>query len=278
MQARVNQTELFYTTFGQGRPMLMMHGGLGFDHTYYRPWLDPLGGRVQLIYYDHRGNGRSHRPASFDGISHDTWTADADALRGYLGHERIVLLGTSYGGFLAQEYALRYGQHLSGLILCCTAPVLDYPKVIRANAEARGTREQVSRVSRILQGEPAATDAALKETATVIMPLYFKHFDSEQAKAIVENTHFSAAASNHAFARCIPSFNVLPRLTEITVPTLVIAGRDDWITPPREGAERIHAALPNSEIVIFEDSGHFPFIEEQARFLTIVREWIECLP
>jgi proline iminopeptidase len=240
--------------------------------------VDPLGERVQLIYYDHRGNGRSHRPASFDGISHDTWTADADALRGYLGHERIILLGTSYGGFLAQEYALRHGQRLSGLILCCIAPVLDYPEVIRANAEARGTREQVSRVSRILQGEPAPSDAALKETATAIMPLYFKHFDAEQAKAIVENTHFSAAASNHAFATCVPSYNVLPRLSEITAPTLILAGRDDWIPPPQEGAERIHAALPKSELVIFEGSGHFPFIEEQARFLTIVREFIERLP
>lgn len=63
-------------------------------------------------------------------------------------------------------------------------------------------------------------------------------------------SHFSAPASNHAFAAGIPSFNVLPRLSKIAVPTLVIAGRDDWITPPREGAERIHAALPNSEHVI----------------------------
>ena len=277
MQARVNQTELFYTSFGEGRPMFMMHGGLGFDHTYFRPWLDPLGDRVQLIYYDHRGNGRSQRPTSYDGISHDTWTADADALRSYLGDELIILFGHSYGGFLAQEYALRYGQHLSGLILSCTAPALDYPEVIRANAEARGTSEQVEKVNRILQGEPASSDAALREIATVIMPLYFKHFDSEQAKVIGENTHFSAAASNHAFGTCIPSFNTIERLGEITVPTLVMAGRDDWITPPREGAERIHTALPNSELVIFEDSGHFPFIEEQEKFLKTVGDWIARL-
>src|SRR6516162_10743394 len=159
MQARVNQTELFYTSFGEGRPMFMMHGGLGFDHTYFRPWLDPLGDRVQLIYYDHRGNGRSQRPTSYDGISHDTWTADADALRSYLGDELIILFGHSYGGFLAQEYALRYGQHLRGLILSCTAPALDYPEVTRANAQARGTSEQVQRVTRILQGEPTPSDA-----------------------------------------------------------------------------------------------------------------------
>jgi proline iminopeptidase len=278
MHARINQTELFYTTVGQGRPMLIMHGGLGLDHTYFRPWLDPLGERVQLVYYDHRGNGRSQRPASFDGIGHDTWAADADALRAYLGHERMILFGHSYGGFLAQEYALCYGQHLDGLILSCTAPALDYPEVIRANSVARaGTPEQVDTVNRFLQGEPMASDEALAEALHVILPFYFKHYDPEVGKEIGKSIHYSAAASNHVFSTCIPSFNTLPRLSEIAVPTLVIAGRDDWITPPREGAERIHDALPDSEIVIFEDSGHFPFIEEQAKFLTIVGQWIGSL-
>jgi proline iminopeptidase len=275
MQAVVNQTELFYTTFGQGRPMLLMHGGLGLDHSYFRPWLDPLGERIQLIYYDHRGNGRSRRPASFVGISHDTWAADADALRAYLGLERIILFGHSYGGFLAQEYALRYGAHLDGLILSCTAPALDYPEVIRANAVARAsTPEQVEGVNRFLLAEASPSDAALEETLALILPFYFKHYDAAVGKELGKRIRYSAAASNHVFSNCIPSFNTLSRLSEITVPTLVIAGRDDWITPPRQGAERIHAAVPNSELVIFEESGHFPFIEEQPKFLSIVGEWI----
>jgi proline iminopeptidase len=277
MQARINQTELFYISLGQGRPLMLMHGGLGFDHTYFRPWLDPLAEQVQLIYYDHRGNGRSQRPASFVGIGHDTWTADADALRGYLGHQQIILFGHSYGGFLAQEYALRYRQHLDGLILSCTAPALDYPDVIRANAVARGTPAQVEAVNRFLRGEPMASDTALEETLTVILPLYFKHYDAEVGKQIGKDTHYSAVASNHAFSSCIPSFNTLPRLGEINVPTLVIAGRDDWITPPRQGAERLHAALPDSQLAIFEDSGHFPFIEERAKFLNVVGDWIDHL-
>ena len=278
MQARIDQTELFYTTLGQGRPLLLMHGGLGLDHTYFRPWLDPLGEWVQLIYYDHRGNGRSHRPESFIGIGHDTWAADADALRAYLGLGQIILFGHSYGGFLAQEYALRYGQHLDGLILSCTAPALDYPEVIRANAVARAsTPQQVEGVNRFLQAEAFPSDVALEETLALILPFYFKHYDAKVGKEIGKGIHYSAAASNHVFSTCIPSFNTLSRLSEITVPTLVIAGRDDWITPPRQGAERIHAALPNSELVIFEESGHFPFIEEQAKFLSIVGEWIARL-
>jgi len=59
--ARVNGTDLFYTEIGRGVPILVMHGGLGVDHTQFREWLDPLGDVFHLVYYDHRGNGCSGR-------------------------------------------------------------------------------------------------------------------------------------------------------------------------------------------------------------------------
>jgi proline iminopeptidase len=76
---------------------------------------------------------------------------------------------------------------------------------------------------------------------------------------------------------CLPTFNVLSRLHAITVPTLVMAGRHDWITPPAQGAERLHAQVSNSKLVIFEESGHFPFIEEHDKFVTAVHDWISNL-
>ncbi len=84
MRAQVNDTQLFFERVGKGQPMLVMHGGLGLDHTCFRPWLDKLGEQVELIYYDHRGNGRSSRPDSLEGVTHETWAADADALRAQL--------------------------------------------------------------------------------------------------------------------------------------------------------------------------------------------------
>src|SRR5439155_14726516 len=122
------------------------------------PWLDCLSDQMQLIYYDQLGNGRSTRPQSYEGIGLDTWADEADALRATLGHDRIILFGHSFGGFLAQEYALRYGDHLDGLILCNTAPVLDYPQVIVGNAQARGTPEQVQTVIRSLSHPASLTD------------------------------------------------------------------------------------------------------------------------
>ncbi|HEY6406840.1 MAG TPA: alpha/beta fold hydrolase [Ktedonobacteraceae bacterium] len=276
MQAHINGNEVFYTTHGQGRPMLLMHGGSGLDHTYFRPWLDTLSDQLQLIYYDQLGQGRSTRPQSYEGISMDTWADEADALRASLGHERIILLGHSFGGFIAQEYALRHGDHLDGLILCDTAPVLDYQDVVMTNAQARGTAEQVQAVIAGLSA-PVADDAAFRQLWVTILPLYFNTYDPKVAAALDNATHYSAGGFNQGMGVCLPAFNVLSRLHEITVPTLVMAGRHDWITPPAQAAERLHAGLPNSQLAIFEQSGHFPFIEEQDLFVKTVRDWISSL-
>ncbi len=276
MLAKVNGTELFYTVQGSGRPIFIMHGGLGVDHTVFRPWLDPLGDRYQLIFYDHRGNGRSERPASLADVDHGTWAADADALREHLGHDRIVILGNSYGGILGQEYALRYGDRLEGLILVTSLPAWDYEDVSQDNVRARGTPEQIDFVVN-RRTQPVANDVELRKIWKLIFPLYFKNYDPELGAAIDEKISYSAAGFNRGFVECLPKFNRLSRLKEIVTPTLVIGGRHDWIAPVAECAQRLNDGLPHSELVVFEDSGHFPVIEEQERFLSVVGDWLDRL-
>lgn len=275
MRVQLKDTELYFDRVGQGRPMLVMHGGLGLDHTYFRPWLDKLGDVAELIYYDHRANGHSARPATLEGISHETWAADADALRAHLGFDRILLLGHSYGGFLAQEYALRFSDHLAGLILCSTAPALDYMPTIQANAAARGTPDALAALGEAF-GRPMTDDHDFRSIWMRLLPMYFRQYDPQIGQVTDQATSYSAAAWNHVNANCLPKFNTLPRLKEITVPTLVLGGVDDWIMPA-EQSERIQAELPNAEVTIFEESGHFPFIEEPDRFVKTVRSWIAKL-
>lgn len=265
MRARVNGTELYYEAVGEGPPMLVMHGGLGFDHTYFRPWLDQLGDVVQIIYYDHRGNGRSERPADWSGISHDTWAADADALREHLGHEKIVLFGHSYGGFLAMEYATRYGDRLRGLVLSCTSPCMDYPEVVIGNAQARSTPDVVAAVVDGLTNI-SDKDEDMARLIGTIMPLYFKRPDPEVMARIGASTIVSG-----------PAYDMRGKLGGITAPTLVISGADDWITPTAQGAARIIAELPNARLLEFAESGHFPFIEETPRFMQEMRAWLLSL-
>ncbi len=275
MIVETNGTRLFVERMGKNCRMFTMHGGLGLDHSYFRPWLDALASSADLIYYDHRGNGRSERPASMDGITHQTWVDDTDALRAHFGFDRIVLFGHSYGGFLAQEYALRFPDRLAGLILCATAPAFDYVPVIVANAAARGTADQIAALDEALS-RPMADDNDFRAIWMRLLPLYFKRYDPETGRRIDEKMSYAAAAWNHAFANCLPAFNTVSRLKEITVPTLVIAGAVDWVTPP-EQARRLFAGLPNAQLMVFEESGHLPFIEEREKFVTAVQEWIAKL-
>jgi len=272
MYAQVNNTTLYYHVRGQGIPMLMMHGGLGLDHTYFLPWFDPLCAQMEIVYYDHRSNGRSERPQDMGGLSHDTWVEDADALRAHLGFEQIILFGHSYGGALAMEYALKYRDRLAGLVLCCTAPVFDYIDVILENAKARGTAEQLRALDAVLSGT-IQEDAEWRKMWMTYLPLYFKEYDPAVGAAMDRKTVYSASVQKHVNEHCLPFFNALDHLRKIDTPTLVISGREDWITPPAQAGERIHARLPNSEWVVLEESGHFPFIEETGPFMKLIADW-----
>ena len=275
MYAEVNGVNLFYRTIGSGPPLMLMHGGLGCDHSYFLPWFEQMADQWTLILYDHRGNGRS-RPIEWDGVSHDTWAADANALRAHLGYETMSLLGHSYGGFLGQEYAARYPETLDGLVLLCTAPALDYPETITANAEARAkTPEAVAAVAEAFAPDPLAKDEDFQSVMSRLGPLYFHRPDvfEDAVNSVMSNVKFSAAAWNHCSTECMPIFNTMETLPTIEVPTLVIGGADDWITPGDQ-SQRIHDAMPNSELVIFEQSGHFPYIEEEELFYQTLRNWL----
>jgi len=94
-----------FEAIGSGPPVAVVHGGLGKDHTCFRPWLDPLADRFTVIYVDLLGNGRSEEPAGLaEQRDVQPWVDQLDALRRHLGLERWVVLGHSFGGFVAQTY------------------------------------------------------------------------------------------------------------------------------------------------------------------------------
>ncbi len=265
-EANVNGTSLFYQANGDGPALMLMHGGLGLDHTYFLPWFNQLADVAQVIYYDHRGHGRSERNYESFEYSHQLLAEDAEALRAHLGHEKMILFGHSYGSFLAQEYAIRYPDRLAGLILANSTPVLDYQPA------PSGTDEQLAAFGAAFSG-PMESDEAWGKTWSTIVPMYYKEYDAKIGDAIHASTQYAAAGWN-AVGGMLGTFNTLEQLPKINVPTLVLTGRHDFITPPGPGAERQHDLLPNSELIIFEDSAHFPFIEEEAAFFEAVRAWL----
>jgi len=265
----LNDTDLFYVEVGTGGlPCLVMHGGLGFDHTALHPWLDPLGDVMHLVYYDHRGNGRSGRPPS-ETITFEHLCADADSLREHLGFEKVAVLGYSFGGCIALEYALRYPEHLSHLILLDTAPTFDYGEEIEANARRKGaTQEQLEALE-----SSADNEEEFWHSLKLMEPLYFHTYDADLAERVLGKTIVSLEAGDAGDA-ITQEWDLTPRLGEISAPTLVLVGRDDFICPPSL-ANRMHEGIPNSELIIFEKSGHFTHVEEPEAVFDAVRGWLK---
>jgi len=224
--AHVNNTELYYVEHGTGRPCLVMHGGLGFDHTYLHPWLDPLGDVFHLVYYDHRCNGRSGRPP-LNTFTYEQLAEDADTLRKSLGFEKVVIMGHSAGGFIALKYALHFSQKLSHLILIDTAPAMDYSEEIMTHAERKA---MTSEVTKAFTGPSLSSEADYAQLMKTLAPLYYFNYNPAVDEQLFNRMIFGYEAGERDNELQV-GYNVVSRLGEINVPTLILVGRDDWITP-----------------------------------------------
>lgn len=265
--ATINGDDLYYETVGSGPAIMVMHGGLGLSHDYLRPYFDQLSDKHTVIYYDHHGNGRSAKPDDYAEMSFDRMVSDAAALMKHLGHESMTLVGHSYGGFIAQEFAAQKPELLDGLVLIDTVPAFDY------NPTVSGTDEQMAAFGKLFSA-PMADDADWKSTWGQVIQIYFKDWDADTGADLDKRTVYEHRAWNAAGA-LLGSFNMLEKLPQIEVPALVMAGRHDGITPPEPGAERIADLMPNATLVVFENSAHYPFIEEEAAFFGSLEEWLD---
>jgi len=263
----INGTDLYYLTIGRGIPCLVMHGGLGLDHTCFHPWLDPLGDALQLVYYDHRGNGRSGRPPA-ETMTLDQFAADADALSDHLGFKKVAALGHSVGGFIAMKFALLHPERVSHLILVDTTPAFNYVDDAIVRARRRGATDKMLAA---LQAPASSDDDELKALFRLILPLYFHKYDASEAERFTKDVIVSAfaGARNEVL---MPDYDVTSQLSEIRAATLILVGRDDFICPPSQ-AEIIHRGIANSKLVVFERSGHYPHVEEPEAFIETVRSW-----
>ena len=266
MRASLRGTEIYFDIEGAGlvpegatmrekRPAMVIHGGPGSDHTGFKPAFTPLSERLQLIYFDHRGQGRSARgdPGRY---TLDENVEDMEALRTHLGLGPVVSIGTSYGGMVAMAHAARYPDAVSHLVLAVTAAHGGFIARAQAILQERGSAEQQA-VCEDLWAGTFKTPAAVQHYYAVMGPLYSCCFDSAQAGLVSGRATPLPEPLNRAFGPggFLRDFDLRPELPRITAPTLILAGRHDWICPP-EFSEELHALLPGSRLRVFEDSSH----------------------
>jgi len=282
MRAKIRDTEIYFDIEGMGlvpdgramreKPVaFIIHGGPGGDHSSFKPVLSPLAERMQLVYFDHRGQGRSARgdPAKYN---LDENVEDMEALRRHLGLGAIVSIGTSYGGMVALAHAARYPAAVSHLIAVVTAAYGGFIRRAQEIVAERGTPEQREVCEPLWQG--AMLDRAQMQRLYAVMgPLYSRRHDPAAAAVGHERTLHEPEPLNRAFGGFLRDFDLRPELGRITAPTLVIAGRHDWICPP-EFSDEIARLIPRAELRIFENSSHSIRADEPQALLDAIAGFV----
>ncbi len=273
MFVEINGNKLNVELLGPERaPLIIVHHGAPGLGSMSEPKASfgPLADEYRILVFDARGSGQSEGNEPY---THEQWVADVDKLREWAGADRFIMAGGSYGGFISMEYAVRYPDRLLAMVLRDTSPDNSNEELARSNALANARVQlDLSKFERIMDGT-VRDDDDLRECWAEILPLYDHVYDPAAVARKVEATPYRYRTHNWAFTHNMPAYDLTEQLPTVTCPTLVTVGRHDWITPVT-CSERIAGLIPGAELVVFEESGHSPQIEEADRFQAVVRAFL----
>jgi proline iminopeptidase len=277
----VNGHRLWYRIAGQGSPLLIIPGGPGDSHTYLYPGLERLADSFEVIYFDAFGRGQSDRSQNPSEYSFNHDIDEVEGLRKALGLGKIAVYGHSYGGLVAQGYALRYPQSLSKLILANAPHSAEMWQKGNDNCNNE-IQNQFPEVWAELQqlrakGGLSCDSAYQKVQGRVPLSLFYFYDPSHANLALDMNLEvycrLAGPDADIVLGGDLASVDFRQQLREIRIPTLVLAGRFDHVAIPRY-SEQYRTLMPQAEFVMFEQSGHLPFIEEPELHDSVVRAFL----
>lgn len=284
MFVTVNNQRLFFDVVGEKFAMdgprmrekptlIVMHGGPGFDHSGMRVDFDHFADIAQVLYFDHRGNGRSW-PSDPKTWTLAQWGDDVKGLCDVLGIEKPIVFGQSFGGMVAQSYATRHPDHPRAVIFSSTAARMDFPASL-AIFEKKGGKEARA-VAEGFWNE--ASDAQYDDYMQKVMPLYNTKpragGEDARARAIMRREvyrHFSLPGGE------MRRMDYRKELARVTCPAMVLAGAEDPITPPHLATEIASSLPPGARLEIFDSCGHGAFRDDGSRVFPVIRAFIQEL-
>jgi len=258
-----------YHVAGSGPVCVVHSGGPGIGWESLR--MPALEQHLTMVYLEPIGTGDSGRLAQVRDYRLDTYLRFLNGVVAHLGDERVFLLGHSHGGFVVQRFALAHPDRVAGLVLYDTSPVTGeefwaaamegVAAFQKRHAGQPGAEDVVKAFQEALQ---AVDDATLTAAFARFIPLYLHDYwgrRDEFAGYIAGIRAWADPQHGEEPER----FDVRARLGEITAPTLVVAGRHDFICGVR-WAGMLHHGIPGSRLVVLENSGHLGHLEEPAEF------------
>ncbi|MGI0133100.1 MAG: proline iminopeptidase-family hydrolase [Thermoplasmata archaeon] len=276
---------LYYRTFGRadlGSTLLALHGGPGACHDYLLPLADLAEAGYRVVFFDHLGCGRSEVPTDPSLFTLEHHVREVEGIRSALGLGRVHLLGSSYGGLLAIAYALAHPDRLKSLT------------TVGGLASVPFAQAEMNRLKAVLPADTLATMQRCEaegrwdapEYQEAVRVFYLRHLCRLDPWPR-ELTYALEQAATHPVYRTmngpneftitgtIRDIDLTPRLGEIHVPTLVLGGRYDEVTPAV--ARQIHLGIPGSKSVMFDASSHLPFWEERDRFFGVLTGFLRSV-
>ena len=285
--ATVNGENIWYKIIGKGEPLVLIAGGPGSSHCVFLPWFDDLPGHFKVIYFDALGRGKSSRAKNKAEYSLQRDADDLEGLRKALGFKKWSVLGHSYGGVVAQAYALQHPDSVAKLILVDTLYDAAMWQANDDNSNYEFKNQFPERWEKLMavrnQGHKSSSPEHVKAYDIPLGLMFF--YDASNASKLGQDmsnpldfnwdVYYQICGDDADFeiGGEIAKFDFKKDLKNLRMPVLIIAGRYDRVSIPRF-AVKYKDYAPQAEFVMLEKSGHFPFVEEQEKFMEVVSRFL----
>ncbi|WWD16322.1 hypothetical protein CI109_100748 [Kwoniella shandongensis] len=274
----VNGAKLAYRSRGDvSKPLFItLHGGRGFgSHASDFKAYSPLSDQFHIISFDYRGHGQSSFTPPF---TFAQLVDDIEALRTHFTKsedEKVVICGGSFGGYLAQQYAITYPEKVKYLILRGTAPSHEHEAEALEIIQQRSHLAPMASVNMQKKVFGAfQDDDEMRLVMFAIGPLYSEgKYDPDKGLESVRSTIYRAESHNELYSEKEKYFDYRPRLKEIIAPTLIIVGERDWICPPSQ-SQIMHDGIPNSKLLVVPSANHSVHHEKNAEVIAAIRDFV----
>jgi proline iminopeptidase len=261
---------LSYRIVGKGSPLVVIHDGPGYEKSLMYAAFDGLASDLRIIYYDQRGCGRSEPLSPVISSTIADNIEDLEALRRYFHLGKFSIAAHGWGAVIALEYARKYQEFVESIVLI--TPISPFSPGPRDETMLDKLPAEVQQSVAEVLNQPTMSMLERKERILrLVMPSLF--YRPEAARAVNLRRLRYSPEVNIRLSDELGSLDLFRVLGEITVPTLVVVGRHDITTPVRD--QMAYAdGIRSASAVVFNESGHFPFVEERAFFMNVIREFL----
>ena len=268
-ESKINlkNANIYFKTMGAGEPIIVVHGGPGLDSSYMEPQIERLSDKYNVVFYDQRGSGKS-LPAEISAqhVNIKTFVEDIEALRKELGFDTFTILGHSWGGRLAMEYAIAYPENLNKIILISSTPASFAEHEKFGQEIGKRTKNIKNIVAPLFDRKKfyALDKAGLDDMYKQFFATHFA--DPKEINKLNLNFNVQSAQSGFEVFELMtksawqPGFDLSNKLSKIDLPTLIIHGMQDTI--PYSSAQEINHSIINSTLISIDNCGHFPYVEK----------------